>query len=191
MPERSLHIAWLGSTPLETGGAPGVAAELLEGLADLGHRIDCFLPGRGANLPERLAQHPNLAFVWGETAWRYNRWYSRTQLTTFVSGLFSRGVTSMRMRRAVARRHGSDPYDLFLQASSIESLGVPRRLLRRGVPLVIRPDSHQAGELRWLLREWRLASLPCLRATARRIRIEVTPREKSPDTNVVSWVRLY
>ena len=157
MSERSLHIAWLGSTPLETGGAPGVAAELLEGLADLGHRIDCFLPGRGQNLPERLAENPRLTFVWGETAWRYNRWYSRTYLATFVSGLFSRGLTSMRMRRAVTRRHQVDPYEVLLQASSIESLGVPRRLVRRGVPLVIRPDSHQAGELRWLLREWRLA----------------------------------
>jgi glycosyltransferase involved in cell wall biosynthesis len=48
------------------------------------------------------------------------------------------------------------PYDVLLQASSIESLGVPRRLLRK-VPLVIRPDSHQAGELRWLIKEWRLA----------------------------------
>jgi glycosyltransferase involved in cell wall biosynthesis len=153
---RSLHIAWLGSVPLETGGAPGVAAELLEGLADLGHRIDCFLPGAGRNLPQRLADNANLTFVWGRTSWRWNAWYNRTQVTTFISGLISRGLTSIRLRRAVVSRHRSDPYNLILQASSIESLGVPRKLLRT-VPLVIRPDSHQAGELRWLLREWRLA----------------------------------
>src|SRR5438067_2375734 len=92
-----LHIAWLGSVPLETGGAPGVAAELLEGLADLGHRIDCFLPGRGRGLPERLAENANLTFVWGDTFFRYNRWYSRTQITTFVSGLFSRALASVRL----------------------------------------------------------------------------------------------
>lgn len=153
---RSLHIAWLGSVPLETGGAPGVAAELLEGLADLGHRIDCFLPGAGRHLPQRLADHDNLTFVWGSTSWRWNAWYNRTQVTTFISGLISRGLTSVRLRRSVVSRHRSDPYDLLLQASSIESLGVPSKLLRT-VPLVIRPDSHQAGELRWLLREWRLA----------------------------------
>src|SRR5712691_3628216 len=99
-PKKSLHIAWLGSVPLETGGAPGVAAELLEGLADLGHRIDCLLPGRGRSLTERLAQHSNLTFVWGGTSFRYNRWYSRTMLTTFISGMFSRAVTSVRLRRA-------------------------------------------------------------------------------------------
>jgi glycosyltransferase involved in cell wall biosynthesis len=153
---RSLHIAWLGSTPLETGGAPGVAAELLEGLADLGHRIDCFLPGQGRGLPERLSEHANLEFVWGKTFWRYNRWYSRTQITTFVTGLFSRALANVRLRRAVKRRHREDPYDLLFQASSIESLAVPRSLLR-SVPLVIRPDSHQMGELRWLLAERRIA----------------------------------
>jgi len=154
--ERPLHIAWLGSLPLETGGAPGVAAELLEGLAELGHRIDCFLPGTGRHLPQRLAENENLTFVWGKTSWRWNAWYNRTQVTTFISGLISRGLVSMRLRRDVVRRHRSDPYDLLFQASSIESLAVPRTLLRT-VPLVIRPDSHQAGELRWLLRERRLA----------------------------------
>src|ERR1700757_3934569 len=97
---RSLHIAWLGSTPLETGGAPGVAAELLEGLADLGPRIHCFLPGPGRGPPERLSEHANLECVWGKTFWRYNRWYSRTQITTFVTGLFSRALANVRLRRA-------------------------------------------------------------------------------------------
>jgi glycosyltransferase involved in cell wall biosynthesis len=142
--------------PLETGGAPGVAAELLEGLADLGHRIDCFLPGAGRNLPQRLADNENLTFVWQGTSWRWNAWYNRNAVTTFVSGLIARGLANVRLRREVARRHERDSYDLLFQASSIESLGVPRRLLRT-VPLVIRPDSHQAGELRWQLAEWRLA----------------------------------
>jgi glycosyltransferase involved in cell wall biosynthesis len=153
---RALHIAWLGAAPLETGGAPGVATELLHGLATLGHTIDCFLPGEGRRLPARLSEHENLTFVMGRSAWRWNRWYSRTRLTEFLSGLFSRALTAVRMRREVTRRHRRKPYDLLFQASSIESLGAPRRLLRE-VPLVIRPDTHQAGELRWLIKERRLA----------------------------------
>lgn len=156
MPTRRLHIAWLGSAPLEGGGAPGVATELLDGLSALGHTIDCFLPGSGRGLPARLTEDENLTFVFGHSRWRWNRWYSRNQLGQFVSGLLARGLTSVRMRRDVMRRHRLKPYDVLLQASSIESLGIPRRLLR-DVPLVIRPDSHQAGELRWLAKEWRLA----------------------------------
>ena len=146
----------MGSTPLETGGAPGVALELIDGLGKLGHRIDCFLPGSGAKVPARLVENDNVEFVWGRGGWRWGRWYSRTQIAAFVTGLFSRGLVSLRLRRAVARRHSQAPYDVLFQASSIESLSVPARLLRT-VPLVIRPDSHQAGELRWLLAERRLA----------------------------------
>ncbi len=53
MPTRSLRIAWLGAGPLEqeSGGVPGVATELLHGLAKLGHRVDCFLPGVEREVP--------------------------------------------------------------------------------------------------------------------------------------------
>ncbi|HEY4997106.1 MAG TPA: hypothetical protein VII03_03860, partial [Solirubrobacteraceae bacterium] len=62
---KSLRIAWLGGAPLESGGAPGVVTELLDGLARRGHQIDCFFPGAGRGLPERLAAHENLTFIWG------------------------------------------------------------------------------------------------------------------------------
>ena len=57
VPTRSLRIAWLGVGPAarESGGVPGVAAELLHGLAGLGHRIDCFSSGSAHELPPRLA----------------------------------------------------------------------------------------------------------------------------------------
>ena len=53
VPERTLHIAWLGPAPGE-GGVAGVATDLLQGLSARGHRIDCFLPSAGLTLPERL-----------------------------------------------------------------------------------------------------------------------------------------
>jgi glycosyltransferase involved in cell wall biosynthesis len=153
---KPLRIAWLGGAPLETGGAPGVVTELLDGLARRGHRIDCFFPGAGRNVPSRLLEHENLTFIWGATDWRWNRWYSRNKLGAFASGLYSRAIASLRLRREISMRHAREPYDLIWQNQTIESLGVPSRLTH-SVPLVIRPDSHQAGELRWLIAERRLA----------------------------------
>ncbi len=155
-PVNPLRIAWLGSTPLQTGGAPGVANELLQGLSRLGHQVDCFLPGAGRYLPRHLADDPNLTFVWGLQGWRDDRWYSRSRTAVYVSGMFARGFASLRLRKEVRQRHKQAPYDVLLQVSSIESLSVPRRL-SPPAPLVIRPDSHQAGELRWQLKERRLA----------------------------------
>jgi glycosyltransferase involved in cell wall biosynthesis len=153
---RPLRIAWLGGAPAQSGGAPGVVTELLEGLSDLGHSIDCFLPGEPRGVPEHLRERSNLVFVPGVNAWRWNRWYSRTRLARFTSGLLARALGSLRMRREILRRHAERPYDVVYQGQTIESLGVPARM-RGSVPLVLRPDTHQAGELRWTLRERRLA----------------------------------
>jgi glycosyltransferase involved in cell wall biosynthesis len=155
---RGLHIAWTGAGPprRESGGAPGVATELLDGLARLGHRIDCFLPGMERELPARLVASQNLAFVWGTSGWKWNRWYSRTKLATFASGLLARGFASLRLRREITRRHREEPYDLVLQFSNIESLAVPRGLASN-VPVVLFPSTHMAGELRWVLAERRLS----------------------------------
>ena len=153
---RVLRIAWLGGAPRESGGAPGVATELLDGLARRGHQIDCFFPGRGQNLPPRLAAHENLTFIWGGSEWRWNRWYSRNKLAAFASGLLSRAVGSLRLRQEITRRHRREPYDVIYQNQTIESLGVPSAVAH-SIPVVVRPDSHMAGELRWQLKERALA----------------------------------
>jgi hypothetical protein len=62
----------------------------------------------------------------------------------------------VRLRQEIARRHRQEPYDLIYQFSSIESPAVPSSL-RRSLPLVIHPETHIAGELRWLIAERRLA----------------------------------
>jgi glycosyltransferase involved in cell wall biosynthesis len=155
---RSLRIAWLGPAPGEDGGVPGVGTELLHGLAALGHRIDCFFPSSGQKLPARLDGDPNITFNWGTAEWQWDRWYSRGRFAAFASGMVVRSIASLRLRRQIARRHQSDPYDVVYQFSSIESLAVPARLTRT-VPLVIHPETHSAGELRALIAERRL----CLR----------------------------
>jgi glycosyltransferase involved in cell wall biosynthesis len=156
MAAKPLHIAWLGPKPTDDGGAQEVGTQLLSGLTARGHRIDCFFPSSGRPLPERLLGNDNLTFNWGTSNWTWGRWYSRTRLTALVSGMVARGVSLIRLRREIERRHTDDPYDIVYQFSTIESLGVPARLTRT-VPLVIHPEAHAAGELRELVAERALA----------------------------------
>jgi glycosyltransferase involved in cell wall biosynthesis len=181
---RSLRIAWLGPAPAEGGGVPGVATELLYGLAARGHRIDCFFPAAAYEPPARLAGNERLAFSWGTSAWQWDRWYSRSKIGAFVSGLLSRGLASLRLRREIVRRHKREPYDLIYQFSNIETLAVPASVAR-AAPLVIHPETHIAGELRFLIAERRLsrrcrqplhmfacvAGIMAVRALVQRIRI--------------------
>lgn len=162
---KSLHIAWIGFAPAEeTGGVPGIATDLLHGLAKLGHRIDCFFPSHEHELPPAIAGLENIAFVWGMSGWQWNRWYSRTRLTAFASSLIARSMASLRLRTEVARRHRDDPYDLFYQFSNVENLAMPRSL-RRSVPLVVHPGQSSADALRFLIKERRL-QLQCRPAYA-------------------------
>jgi glycosyltransferase involved in cell wall biosynthesis len=77
----------------------------------------------------------------------------------FATGLYARGRASLRLRQEITSRHQREPYDLVYQFSSIESPAMPSEL-RRSVPLVIHPETHIAGELRWMIAERRL-SLRC------------------------------
>lgn len=155
---RPLHIAWLGAGPRskETGGVPGVATDLLYGLTALGHRVDCMFAGEEHELPAKLAGRDNLTIVWSGSGWRWGGWYNRTRVGPFVTGLLARGLASLRLRREVARRHRADPYDVVYQFNSIETLSLPAAV-RRSVPLVIHPEIHARGELRFLIKERRLA----------------------------------
>ena len=158
MARKPLHIAWIGGAPRETGGVPGVAVDLLHGLAALGHRVDCYFPGDGHDLPERLA-HDNITVIWGRLGWRWGRWYSKTRFTATASHLVLRIFASLRLRREVARRHSQSPYDLSYEFAMVENLAVPASL-RRSVPMVVHPETHSAGELKSLLAERQL-SLRC------------------------------
>ena len=81
------------------------------------------------------------------------------QIAAFATGMLSRSVASLRLRREIARRHRREPYDLVYQFSTIETPALPSGI-RRSVPLVIHPETHSAGELRLLIAERRL-SLHC------------------------------
>jgi glycosyltransferase involved in cell wall biosynthesis len=69
--------------------------------------------------------------------------------------MLARAVASLRLRREITRRHRQAPYDLVYQFSNIETPALPASVAR-AVPLVIHPETHIAGELRWLIKERRL-----------------------------------
>jgi glycosyltransferase involved in cell wall biosynthesis len=158
MTERGLHIAWLGAGPRakETGGVPGVATDLLHGLATRGHRVQCIFAGEPHELPERLEGLEGLSIAWSGIGWRWSGWYTRTKIGAFVSGLLARGFASLRLRREVASLHREDAFDVVYQFSNIETLSLPASV-RRSVPLVIHPETHAQGELRYLISERDLA----------------------------------
>lgn len=157
MAEKSLHIAWIGFAPAEEfGGVPGIATDLLHGLAQLGHKIDCFFPSQGRELPPLITDVENLTFVWGKSRWQWSRWYSRTKVTAFMSSLVARSFASLRLRKEVMRRHQLEPYDIIYQFSNVENLAIPRRL-RSAIPIVMHPGTSSAGELKFLIKERQLA----------------------------------
>jgi len=140
---------------VEDAGVLGVATDLLDGLGRLGHRIDCFFPGSQRELPVGLCNREELTFTWAGTRWQWDQWYSRHALSKFVTRLGSQAKAFIRLRSAVERRHAEDPFDLIYQFSNIETLGVPRTV-GKSVPLVIHPETHVAGELRWFIAERKL-----------------------------------
>jgi glycosyltransferase involved in cell wall biosynthesis len=183
MLSKPLRIAWVGPGPAEDGGVSGVLTELLGGIAGRGHRIDCFLPGKERQLPARIAENPNITFIWGTSDWQWNRWYSRARVAAFASGLITRAIAAFRIRREVAHHHRLEPYDLIYQFSAIESIAVPPSVAR-AIPLVVHPETHIAGELRYLIAERRLswrsqpryvfavvATVMFIRALVQRVRI--------------------
>src|SRR5579883_598948 len=152
-----LRVAWLGPIPMEGGGVPGVAREILSGLTRLGHQVDCYLAGNPQPLPRQLRDTPNLRAVWAGSRWRWGRWYSRDQLSAFLTGNASRVLGMRRLGRNLVREHCSRPYDVLYQFSTTEIVGF-RRQLGKLPPLVLHPETHAAGELRWMRKEAALAA---------------------------------
>ena len=154
---RPLRIAWLGGGPAESGGAPGVVTELLDGLTRRGHEIDCFLPGAPRSIPEHLRDRENLKFIAGTSSWRFDRWYSRTRRSPrSLRGCWPARWVSCDCAVKSSSATSSNHTTSFTRISR-SSHSARRQASLRSIPLAVRPDSHQAGELRWLIRERRLA----------------------------------
>lgn len=148
-----MRIAWTGATPADSGGVPYVATQLLLALARRGVEIDCYVGGNDA-LP--AAVEAAVDAVREPVRWEWDRWYSRRPLAAFVTGQAARARAQRRMADRLAARHAERPYDLVYQFSQIETFAL--RALGRDVPLVLHPEVHAAGELRWHRSERELAA---------------------------------
>ena len=151
-----LRIAWLGAEPRPGGGVAGCAREVLLGLAELGCEIDCFTSGAPESFGFEESAYPGVKRVSADIGWRFGRWYSSHSLTKVFTGLACLAIERTLLARELLRRHEASPYDVVFQFSTIESFGPIRR--SRGLPpLILQPEVHAAGELRWLRRERALA----------------------------------
>jgi glycosyltransferase involved in cell wall biosynthesis len=151
-----MRLAWLGAAPTDSGGVNGVATQLLRGLARLGVEIDVYLSSDPSELPQVLHDQPGLRFVHITSDWEWDRWYSRTPLTQFASGLGARAAGQVRLARLIAERHRTRRYDFVYQFSQIELFAV-RALRRQLPPIVLHPETHAQGELAGLRNEHALA----------------------------------
>jgi glycosyltransferase involved in cell wall biosynthesis len=142
-----MRIAYLGPAPRPLGSVAGAATQLLVGLLDLGHSVDCYVTQNERDLPDALRDRIGFRLVSSRSGFRYGEWYSRTELTKFVSGQALRALAEARLARELVSRHAAQPYDLVYQFSHVEvfKLGRPG-----GPPIIVHPETHTAGELRWL-----------------------------------------
>jgi glycosyltransferase involved in cell wall biosynthesis len=153
-----LRVAWLGPEPEKGGGVAGCAWLLLRGLAQEGCRIDCYVTGDDAKVKVALEPIKGLGVINVDLGWRYDRWYSRHSTSKFVTRLACRAWERRRLAELLLRNHRREPYDVVYQFSTIELFGI-RKHLRNLPPVVLHPEVHAAGELRWLRREQHLASM--------------------------------
>lgn len=147
-----MRIAWIGPMPNETGGATGVATQLLLELANYNIEIDCFFPGSASQLPPSLTHLSNVNFYCQPSSWEWDRWYSRNRLMCFVTGQIANYRCEDRLAKRLLALHQERPYDLVYQFSHIE-LSILRKFVKQLPPIILHPSVHAAGELRWHRRE--------------------------------------
>src|SRR4051812_38739326 len=143
-----MRVAWFGPAPREDHGVPNVATLLLRELPQYEIELDCFTVGRIGDLPSSLRETSGLNWFVVPTEWRWGSWYSRTPGLAFVTEQAARGILEQRLGRMIRREHGRRPYDLIYRFSAMETRAPgPRRAALP--PLVLPPQVHAAGELRW------------------------------------------
>ena len=151
-----LRVAWMGPAPVDRGGVPSMACQTLLGLADRDVELELFVESGRTGFLDRLADRPNVRINAFSTRWDYDRWYSSTAATALVSGTAARVHVGTRLAQRLAARHAERPFDVAYRLSQIELLAL-RPLRRRLPPIVLHPEVHARGELRYHWRERDLA----------------------------------
>lgn len=150
-----MRLAWLGAVPTQEG-VPYVSTQLLEGLADCGVEVDCFFAATEGALPEVLRRREGLRFFClpPRSPWRIP--HVPGEVSKFLAGQTLRAAAQSRLPALVVERHRVRAYDAVYQFSQIEMFSL-RRYRSSLPPIVLHPEVHAAGELRWHRREAALA----------------------------------
>ena len=146
-----MKVAWLGPEPTRGGGVPYVALQLLAALPGAGVEVDAYIAGTEGDLSD-LTRIDGLVLIRQPTQWHWDRWYSRSPLTAVVSGQVARLAAQRRLIGRLVDTNRRAPYDVIYQFSQFESPW-GRRTARTLPPVVVHPEVHAAGELRWHRRE--------------------------------------
>jgi glycosyltransferase involved in cell wall biosynthesis len=147
----SLRVAYVGPTPQQgAGGVVGSAWLIIERLARSGLKLDFYVTVTdNEEQIDALTKSPDARIIPVGSAWRFDRWYSRRDLTKMVTGLGSQAFGRRRLVGLIAEQHALVPYDALYQFSTIEMFG-RQKDRRRLPPIVLHPEVHAAGELRWM-----------------------------------------
>jgi len=151
-----LRVAWMGPAPVDRGGVPSMACQTLLGLADRDVELELFVDSGRTPFLDRLAERPTVRVNAFSSRWAYDRWYSSTPTRALASGTAARVHVGTRLAQRLADRHAEQPFDVAYRLSQIELLAL-RPLRRRLPPIVLHPEVHARGELRFHWRERALA----------------------------------
>lgn len=149
-------MAWIGPTPSSAGGVPSMATQQLLGLAHADVEIEAFVGSPADDLPQVLGSCAGLKIHHRPLRWHYGRWYSKTDMTKHLSGAAARTAHLRRTGFDVVARHHEQPFDIVYQLSMPELFAFHGRR-RQLPPIIVHPEVHAAGELRWHARERALA----------------------------------
>lgn len=151
-----MRVAWIGPQPLEGGGVPQLAGVLLAALAETDVSIDAFMAIGDAPTTAGALDHPNIEVVTAPISWAGASKEHRWPLARFLSGQRARAEAQSHLVATLVKRHRESPYDVVYQFSQFELLAL-RRHRPALPPIVVHPETHAGGELRWLVRELGLA----------------------------------
>jgi glycosyltransferase involved in cell wall biosynthesis len=145
----ALRVAWFGPEPRLEGGVSYVATQILRELPAAGVTVDAYVAGSDETL-EWLRDVEGLRLIREPVRWNRERWSRRAAIASLAS---SQAARLLAQRRLVARLLAqAGDYDAVYQFSQLESPWSQRSLLRLP-PVVVHPQVHAAGELRWLRNE--------------------------------------
>jgi glycosyltransferase involved in cell wall biosynthesis len=129
------------------GGVPYAATQILSSLPAAGADVDAYIAVTDRDL-QPLAAVDGLQLIQEPTKWQWDRWYSRNSLMAVTSGQLARLRAQHQLVGRLLATHRRAPYDIVYQFSQFESPW-SKATARRLPPVVVHPEVHAAGELRW------------------------------------------